>query len=1216
MALHERLQILVTADAKGAASEFQRLGATADRELGKSDKRLTNMSSSLTKFGVNAGLAGGVATAGVFALATAAGNYEEAASRAGVIFGSSAEEIESFGKSALNSAGLSRRAAVEAANTFGVFGKSLGLTGSELTGFSTDLTQLAGDMASFANTSTDEAIQAIGSALRGEMDPIEKYGIILNEQALKQEAMALGLETSSAALTSQQKILAVNSLLFKQSSDAQGDYVRTSDSLSNQTKTLSAELDNLKVAVGEGAVPVFSDLIGAVNGGLGAFQEMSPETQNLVGKLGAIGAIGVTAAGGMAFAAGGAIKGITAFREFSARAQSATGATGALGRTAVSAGKAMGTAGLVAGVALAVDALYGLTQSATAVEATLNRLQIVPDDATLDESMAALNAYAEERLSLFDRLLQPVDGGDDIFNIDGEVISNLTRVDTVLENLLKNRDTTTLRTMLDTLREAADLESNSGNRDELLGMVREYERALGDQKKAQDKNAGSAGKLDTKLDGLSGTSEDAATASEAFGAAMEKAGAKAKRSTVGIDAAAAAGKAFSESMENATSADDLLSSGLGVASALRSLKDGFTGGADAAEEAADETDTLADALDNLDDSLKRADPAFSELGISMGAAEAAAEGFSKSIEDSTSLDDQLGAAVNLGEAFDNFEKSAKRLPPTIDLMGIALGNLKPRQRDAVNDLLSLADASKDYLSTLIESGASSGQVAAEAGQLRDALRDQLVQLGLNEQQINEFVKTAGLLPEQITTAIKVSGVDAAMFEVDTYLQLLDGRIPESVATSVAAKINAGDIEGAANQLAGLAATNPSVIVEVDSSEVDKAKEKLFSLPQVFDPLTAAMGGYTEEQENALAAVQNLGEGVQEYLGSLVESGQTDKAVTEAARLREEYRKQFEQYGITGAAFDTYADKLLNLDGKVIQVAVELADETELLTEIQLLTDLMGAELEGNPNLQALITAQVAQGDLEGARGVLAAFQADMEDGFINDPLLIAAGVSTDAASEGLRDWRDYVSKTPPVDAKVAADTTEADDDVMFWQWVTNQAEATVQVDANTDRAFAKLGDFFRAAANPMFMILDTVAKIPGGRPAAGLDRNPNGGIDGLPWTPYAFGGRIAGAGGDMSDDVPILASNNEFMVKANSAKSVGYDVLGYMNATGSLPQQGGDSSARLDSLAVSLESLAQAVRESNGGLTVNVEKVVAPSPERVPEALLTEGRSAAWMAGV
>lgn len=34
MALTERLQILVTADAKGAASEFKKVGATADRELG------------------------------------------------------------------------------------------------------------------------------------------------------------------------------------------------------------------------------------------------------------------------------------------------------------------------------------------------------------------------------------------------------------------------------------------------------------------------------------------------------------------------------------------------------------------------------------------------------------------------------------------------------------------------------------------------------------------------------------------------------------------------------------------------------------------------------------------------------------------------------------------------------------------------------------------------------------------------------------------------------------------------------------------------------------------------------------------------------------------------------------------------------------------------------------------------------------------------------
>ena len=44
MALLERLQILIDADGKGAVREFQKVGATADRELSRVDERTQKMS--------------------------------------------------------------------------------------------------------------------------------------------------------------------------------------------------------------------------------------------------------------------------------------------------------------------------------------------------------------------------------------------------------------------------------------------------------------------------------------------------------------------------------------------------------------------------------------------------------------------------------------------------------------------------------------------------------------------------------------------------------------------------------------------------------------------------------------------------------------------------------------------------------------------------------------------------------------------------------------------------------------------------------------------------------------------------------------------------------------------------------------------------------------------------------------------------------------------
>ncbi|WP_180113362.1 tape measure protein [Acinetobacter sp. YH12073] len=60
-------------------------------------------------------------------------------------------------------------------------------------------------------------------------------------------------------------------------------------------------------------------------------------------------------------------------------------------------------------------------------------------------------------------------------------------------------------------------------------------------------------------------------------------------------------------------------------------------------------------------------------------------------------------------------------------------------------------------------------------------------------------------------------------------------------------------------------------------------------------------------------------------------------------------------------------------------------------------------------------------------------------------------------------------------------------------------------------------------------------------------------------TGYATGGHITGRGTGTSDEIPIMASNGEFMFKTAAVKSLGLDALNYMNATGKLPNTYADS---------------------------------------------------------
>jgi len=185
----------------------------------------------------------------------AASNLNETTTKTQVIFGEASKELIEMSKN-MADMGLSQQAFLDASATFGVFGKSAGLAGEDLSGFSSEMAILAADMASFSNSTPEEAILAIGAALRGESEPIRRYGVLLDDASLRAKAFELGIISSTKnALTPQQRVLAAQKLILEQTSDAQGDFMRTSDGLANQQRILAAEVDNLKVALGDSLLP-------------------------------------------------------------------------------------------------------------------------------------------------------------------------------------------------------------------------------------------------------------------------------------------------------------------------------------------------------------------------------------------------------------------------------------------------------------------------------------------------------------------------------------------------------------------------------------------------------------------------------------------------------------------------------------------------------------------------------------------------------------------------------------------------------------------------------------------------------------------------------------------------------------------------------------------------------------------------------------------------
>ena len=182
------------------------------------------------------------------------------------VFGSAAKSVQDFAKGAASSAGLSESAALGAAKGFGVFAQAAKLGSQDSANFATSLVQAAGDLGSFNGVSTTETLDAIKSALQGQTEPLTKYGILLNDSAMRSEAMALGItNTTKNALTPQQKVLAAHSLILKNLGAAQSDFVKYADTFDNAQKTMNANFENMKANLGSQLLPVLGQVVAAIN---------------------------------------------------------------------------------------------------------------------------------------------------------------------------------------------------------------------------------------------------------------------------------------------------------------------------------------------------------------------------------------------------------------------------------------------------------------------------------------------------------------------------------------------------------------------------------------------------------------------------------------------------------------------------------------------------------------------------------------------------------------------------------------------------------------------------------------------------------------------------------------------------------------------------------------------------------------------------------------
>lgn len=188
--------------------------------------------------------------------------------------------------------GLSRLESERLLQSTGDLLRGFGATQTEALGLSSQVQELAVDLASFRNIQggAERASEALTAALLGETDQLRSLGIVIRQADVDQRI----LENGQAELTGQARLLAraqaTLEIAYQQSGDAVGDFARTSDSTANQIRQLRSDITDAAVEIGENLLPVVNDVLSVLRDATSQFANFNERQQNLVITLAAIAA--------------------------------------------------------------------------------------------------------------------------------------------------------------------------------------------------------------------------------------------------------------------------------------------------------------------------------------------------------------------------------------------------------------------------------------------------------------------------------------------------------------------------------------------------------------------------------------------------------------------------------------------------------------------------------------------------------------------------------------------------------------------------------------------------------------------------------------------------------------------------------------------------------------------------------------------------------------
>ena len=233
------------------------------------------------------GIAGGFYTIfqGIKESINIASDLTEVQNVVDVTFGNFKQKIEDLAKVSIPELGMSELTTKQIASRFQAMGTAMGISQRGMADMSTELTRLAGDMASFYNVEQKAVGEDLEAIFTGQTKPLRQYGLDLTEATLQEWAMKQGIDANINSMSQMEKTMLRYQYVMANTGAAQGDFIRTADTWANQVRVLKENFKALGSVMGSTFINALKPLVKALNSAMSHVISFAKVVSNALGKI-------------------------------------------------------------------------------------------------------------------------------------------------------------------------------------------------------------------------------------------------------------------------------------------------------------------------------------------------------------------------------------------------------------------------------------------------------------------------------------------------------------------------------------------------------------------------------------------------------------------------------------------------------------------------------------------------------------------------------------------------------------------------------------------------------------------------------------------------------------------------------------------------------------------------------------------------------------------